>query len=470
MSTCRPHVLVLGGGITGLAAAYRLTRRADRPRVTLVESAERVGGKLRTERIRGFVIDSGPESLAPGRPDAVKLAAELSIDLVEAAPGAPGAVMVGGRIRPMPDGIGGFIPRKITPLVMTRLFSPVGKVRMAFETVVPPRRTDDDESLESFTTRRLGREAYTRLVEPVASGISCGDPARLSILATMPHLRTAERQHGGLLRAVLAERKAGSTKPGAPPRRGLMSGRDGMESIVHALAQRLDADDQVQVLVNTCVTSLRVEGSGYSATLTTAGRAPYTLQLDAVVIATPAAATADVLTSLGAADAATLLRAMVTASTATVSLGYSSAGMPDLDTLLPAHGYLIAEPGRGAVRSVTRSSAKFPGRAPKKHELFRVAVRAEDALSEAELIGAARAELSRSLGIHAEPVLEHVQQWTRVMPQYAVGHLDHVAEAERALAAYPGVVLAGSGTHGLGIPDCVASAERAVASLATAAA
>ena len=228
------HVVVLGGGIAGLTAAYRLSQRADRPRVTLVEAGGRLGGKLRTERIDGFVVDTGPESLAPGRPNAAMLAAELGVDLTEAAPGGAGAVLVKGRIRAMPEGIGGFMPRRILPLATTRLFSPAGKLRMAVEPVVPARRDIGDESLESFATRRLGREAYRRLVEPVASGIFCGDPATLSILATMPFLRAAESKHGGLVRAVLAERRATSAQasgsgPGsakqAARRPGLMSPR-----------------------------------------------------------------------------------------------------------------------------------------------------------------------------------------------------------------------------------------------------
>ena len=150
-STDLARLYVLGGGIAGLTAAYRLSERADHPRVTLVEAADRLGGKLRTEHIDGFVLDSGPDSLAPGKPHAAALARELGVELVETAPGGPGAVLVKGRLRAMPEGIGGFIPRRIGPLAATRLFSPVGKVRMAVEALVPPRAGDADESLESFT-------------------------------------------------------------------------------------------------------------------------------------------------------------------------------------------------------------------------------------------------------------------------------------------------------------------------------
>ena len=467
----RTHVIVLGGGIAGLTAAYRLSQREDRPRVTLVETGGRLGGKLRTERIDGFVVDTGPESLAPGRPNAAMLAAELGVDLAEAAPGGAGAVLVKGRIRAMPEGIGGFMPRRILPIATTRLFSPGGKLRMAIEPVLPARRDPGDESLESFATRRLGREAYRRLVEPVASGIFCGDPATLSILATMPFLRAAESKHGGLVRAVLAERKAASASSGpakpATRRPGLMSPRTGMGALVDALVARLEAAEALTVLLCTRASALRADAGHYVLTVQGPDGEARDLRSDALILATPTAASADLLATLGAEDAAETLHYMTTASTTTVSLGYRAAGMPDLDALLPAHGYLIAEPGRGAVRSVTRSTTKFPGRAPAGHELFRVTVRAADAVDDDGLVLLARAELSATLGIDAEPVLEHVQRWSGVMPQYAVGHLDRVAEVEQQLAAYPGVRLAGSGAYGLGIPDCVASAERAVDALAT---
>jgi len=468
----RTHVIVLGGGIAGLTAAYRLSQREDRPRVTLVETGGRLGGKLRTERIDGFVVDTGPESLAPGRPNAAMLAAELGVDLAEAAPGGAGAVLVKGRIRAMPEGIGGFMPRRILPIATTRLFSPVGKLRMAVEPVVPARRDSGDESLESFATRRLGREAYRRLVEPVASGIFCGDPATLSILATMPFLRAAESKHGGLVRAVLAERKAASASGSGPAkaaerRPGLMSPRTGMGALVDALVARIEAAEALTVLLCTRASALRADAGHYVLTVQGPDGEARDLRSDALILATPTAASADLLATLGAEDAAETLHYMTTASTTTVSLGYRAAGMPDLDALLPAHGYLIAEPGRGAVRSVTRSTTKFPGRAPAGHELFRVTVRADDAVDDDGLVLLARAELSATLGIDAEPVLEHVQRWSGVMPQYAVGHLDRVAEVEQQLAAYPGVRLAGSGAYGLGIPDCVASAERAVDALAT---
>jgi protoporphyrinogen/coproporphyrinogen III oxidase len=465
MTNGHHHIYVLGGGIAGLSAAYRLSRRDDHPRVTLVEAGDRLGGKLRTERIDGFVLDSGPDSLAPGKPHAAALARELGVELVETAPGGPGAVLVKGRLRAMPEGIGGFIPRRIAPLATTRLFSPLGKVRMAVEALVPARPGDADESLETFTRRRLGGQAYQRLVEPVASGTFCGDPARLSVLATMPHLRMAEQKHGGLVRAVLAERKAAATKPSGP-RPGLMSGKAGMAVITEALVEQLTAADNVEILLGTRVSALQGDGDGaYQVTLTPASGTPSQVDATAVVLAIPTVAAAQLLSTLGADEAAATLAAMSCASTVTVSLGYSAAPMPDLDRLLPAHGYLVAGPGRGPVRSVTRSSAKFPGRAPEGHELFRFAVRAEGDHPDAELVQLCRDELGRTLGIDAVPVIEHVQRWTDVMPQYAVGHLDRVAEVEQQLTAYAGVVLAGSGAHGLGIPDCVASAERAVAAI-----
>ncbi len=458
------HVLVLGGGIAGLATALRVAQRPDAPQVTLVEATGRLGGKLLTVRVDGFVVDTGPELLAPGKPHAARLAAELGIDLTAAAAGAPGAVLVRGRLRTMPEGIGSFIPRQVAPLATTRLFSPAGKVRMALEGLLPPRRGDADESLKSFATRRLGGQAYRRLVEPVATGIFCGDPARLSLLATMPHLRGAEQRHGSLARAVLAERRAASRTP-SPTRPGLMSPDGGMGAFADALVARLAPMPGVQLHTATRLTGLRPVERGYQATLTSDAGTVETITVEAVVLAVPTSAGADVLDLIGAHAPATMLREMPCDSVATVSLGYRQHGLPDLDRLLPAHGYLLAEPDRGPVRAVTRSSAKFPGRAPQGHELFRIALRPDGAGADAALVALARTELRRTLGIEATPVLEHVQRWTGVMPQYRVGHLDRVAEVERALTAHPGILLAGSGTHGLGIPDCVASAERAVAAL-----
>ena len=297
----------------------------------------------------------------------------------------------------------------------------------------------------------------------MASGIFCGDPARLSILATMPHLRVAEATHGGLLRAVLAERTAASRGSGGP-RPGLASPRTGMSELAESLTERLAAHESVTVHLDTRLTSLRRDGAAYAVTLSTAN-GPTDLTIDAIVLAVPTAATADILAMLDADEPVRILRAMTVESTITVSLGYVSAGLPDLDRALPAHGYLIAEPGRGPVRSVTRTTTKFPGRAPEGHELFRVAVRSDDDVADDDLVRLAREELGRTLGIGAEPVLAHVQRWTRVMPQYAVGHLDRVAEVEQQLSAFPAIRLAGSGAYGLGIPDCVASAERAVDAL-----
>jgi oxygen-dependent protoporphyrinogen oxidase len=233
-----------------------------------------------------------------------------------------------------------------------------------------------------------------------------------------------------------------------------------MAAITDALVARL-REARADLRLGTRLAGIEAVGGRYDVSLVGPGGVAECLTVDGVVLAVPTAAASEVLELLGAHDAARILRAMDVASTSIVSLGFSAQGMPDLDRLLPAHGYLIAGPGRGPVRGVTRSSAKFPDRAAPGHELFRVTVRAEDSATDDELLAAARAELRRTLGIDAQPLVEHVQRWRGVMPQYAVGHLDRVREVEDLLAAHPGMVLAGSGFHGLGIPDCVASAQRA---------
>ncbi len=468
--THRRHVLVVGGGITGLAAAYRLSQQAEQ--VTLVESAQRLGGKVGTERVEGFLIERGPDSFMTATPQAWQLAEELGVELVPVRAGGAPALLLGDALRPLPEGMSGFMPRRALPLARSELFSPFGKCRMALELVVPPRRDDEDESLEQFTTRRLGRQAYDRLVEPVTAGIFSGDPSQLSVLATMPHLRAAEARHGGLIRAMLAERRAarGSSpdaRSGAGP--AVVAPAEGMGALVDALALQLAAAEGVDVRLGTTVDALRRTPAGYLATLRCAG-AVSTLAVDALVLAVPGTAAAGILRGIGAGDIGRELTGIPQASTVTVSLGYRRQDVPSLARRLPGHGYLIAGEREGPARAVTWSSAKLPYRAPEGHELLRVSLGGARrpsvaALTDQEVVAAARDELAQTLGIRTEPIVTVAHRWIDLMPQYTVGHPDRVARIERALRSHPSVVLAGSSLHGLGVPDCIASGARAAAAV-----
>lgn len=455
----RPHVVVVGGGITGLTAAYRLRQARPGVAVTLLEAAPRLGGKIVTEHVDGFVVEGGPDSLVTFKPQAVGLARELGLErrLIPADRATAGTYLsVGGRLRPLPDGMAGLVPSRLRPLATTPLLSPWAKLRMAAEPVVPVRRSAGDESLAAFVTRRLGRGFHDVLVEPLAGGIFGADTRELSLLATMPHLAAAERQHGSLTRFALSQRGR------APRGGGVVAPEEGLGEVVEALASALTGAD---VRTSTRVTSVERTPDGFEVGLDHGDPLP----ADAVVLAVPAPVVARVAAGLhpGLAEA---LAGFRQGSTVTVTLGFARDDLPER---LPGHGYLVPARERRAARACTWSSAKFSGRAPQGHALLRVSLggagRADiSGLGDERLADLARAELRGSLGVTAEPVLVRVHRWEHVMPQYTLGHLDRVARVEELLAGHAGVVVAGSAFHGAGIPDCVASAERAAAKVLTA--
>lgn len=459
-------VVVVGGGITGVTAAYRLARAGRR--VTLVVADDRLGGKIRSRHRDGFVLEGGPDSLLTLKPAALALAEEVGLgeSIVPAAGGDLGVyVLRDGRLRALPEGMTGLLPRRIGPLVRSDLLSPAGKCRMALEALVPTRAGDTDESLGDFVTRRLGREATTRLAEPLVGGIFATDPARLSLLATMPHLRRAEVEHGSLLRAMLAQRRGArrtSAAPagGAAPATVTFSG--GLETLVRAVADHL-GDTRVELSTSVRSVERQPDGRFLLRVRRRDGRDDV-LTADAVVLAVPSAAAAGMLEDLSAELATAVRTTAHTTSTVAVALGYRAQGVADR---LPGTGYLVpASEGRVA-RACTWTSVRFPAHAPPAHALVRVSLGgvgrpALDGRSEQELVGLARRELADTVGIESAPVVTAVSRHLKVMPVYPVGHPGRLAVVDRHLRSAPGLLVAGSGFHGLSVPDCVASAERAV--------
>lgn len=464
------RVVVVGGGVSGLTAAYELRKRHPELLVSLLEAGDRAGGKVRTEHVDGFTIEGGPDSLVTFKPAALALAAELGLadELVPADDSTSGSHVLGdGRLRPVPAGMNGFMPQRVWPMVTTRLLPLSTKLRMAMEYVVPRSHDPRDETVEAFVTRRLGPGVYHRLIEPMVGAIFAADPGRLSVDGTLPHLRQAERRHGSLVRAVIAERRlAGrarkAQKPGARPvgGAGIVAPAGGMGRIVDELVRRLPG---VVVALRTRVTTVEdAAGPGYLVHVVDGGGDATTVHADAVVLAVPATVAAAILEPLEPDVSATLRRTPYS-STVTVSLGYRTEDVPALPK---GHGYLVPQRERRAARACTWSSVKYPGlRAPEGHELFRVSLGGPGqdlaGRSEAELVGLAREELARTLQVTAEPVVARAFSWTGVMPQYAPGHHERLAEIDHALSGRPGLALAGSAYHGQSVSDCVASGQRA---------
>lgn len=462
-------VAVIGGGISGLAAANRLMARDPGCSVMLFESSDRLGGKIRTEREDVFTIEAGPDAFLATKPRGVGLSHELGLDDEFCTPDQRNRgsfVLRNGTLHPLPEGLTGLIPTKLRPMVETKLISPRGKARMALDFVLPARKDSGDESLNAFLSRRLGREAVQNLIEPLMAGIYAGDATQLSVEATFPQLRKAEREHGGLIRGVIAARRAADADKatGEVPRTGFLSFRNGMDTLIDALANRLRAAG-VSVEMETRVEHIerRLDDGGYVLSIEHNGAASRR-EVDAVVLATPAWSAAPLMSSLDT-DVSSALAAIPHVSTALVSLAFPASDLPDPNTL-HGFGYLVPRTERREVMAMTWLSSKWQGRAPEGQVLVRAfAGRAGQeavfAKTDDELISMLRAELRDVLGIDATPTLARVFRWERGMPQYNLGHLDRVRRIETGVARLPGFAIAGNMFRGVGIPDCILSGETA---------
>lgn len=455
-------LVVVGGGITGLAAAHRAVELARERQVplelTLVEARERLGGTIVSERVDGFLVEGGPDSFLSEKPWALALCRRLGVEhrLVRTDDRFRKVfVWHGGRLHPLPDGFQLLAPTAMRPFVTSSLFSLPGKLRMALDLVLP-RGHADDESLGAFVRRRLGAEALERVAQPLVAGIYTADPDELSLAATMPRFLEVERRDRSIilgLRRALAR----APLPGTSGARWslFVTFADGMEELVTTLAARLPAG---AAALKQRVSAL--ERAGERWRVRTADGSVF--DADRVILATEAHATARLTRYLDPA-LATLLGEIPYSSAATVSLGYRRTDVPHP---LDGFGFVVPRTQKKALLAGTFSSVKYPGRAPEGHVLIRGflggmlnAAMLEE--SDAALIGRARAELREALGITAEPVLTRLHRWPASMPQYRVGHLARVETIERAAASLPGLLLAGAAYRGVGMADCVHSGEAA---------
>jgi protoporphyrinogen/coproporphyrinogen III oxidase len=465
MSDARParprRVAVIGGGIAGLAAAHRLVTLEPSTEVALFEAAGRVGGVLQTDRIEGYLVERSADSFVTNVPGAVTLCRELGLEneLIETEASRRKAWVVrGGRLYPVPDGFQLMTPSQIWPLATSRLLSVRGKLRMLREYFIKPRTDTSDESLESFVVRRLGREAFDRLVQPLVAGIFTADPAKLSMRAALPKFCELEAKHGGLIRAA---RRAGAgekaeQRASSGARYGLfVAPRGGIGQLVDAVAAALPPGC---IRLNAPVKSLAKTTAGWS--VTGAGGAPESF--DAVVVALPAPHAARLLADVDASLTAEL-SAVPYAGASIVISGYE---LKQIEKPLDAFGFVVPEIERRDILAASFSSRKFPGRAPEGCVLIRTFI---GGATRPELIGkgddelrtiVAR-ELGDLIGAHGAPNLSLVQRWYGAMPQYHVGHLDRVRRIDERLAGLSGLALAGNAYRGVGIPQCITSGRAA---------
>ena len=426
------RVVIVGGGIAGLSAAWELHKGGAR--VTLLESRPRLGGVIETKRSNGWILEGGPDSFLTTKPAAVELVREVGLgdDLIPSRSRRV-HVLTGGELHPVPEGVHLTVPTKAWPLLKSGLFSWRGKLRMLSERWRRSAPPDGDESLGSFVRRRFGREAFEKLAEPLMAGIHLAPGDRLSLKSTFPRFADMERERGSLIKAMKGA-ESGTVSPFA-------SLRGGVGTLVERLVAKMEGVD-----FRTGAAVRRLERGG--RVISDAGE----FQGEAVILAVPAPAAAALVAPLdvGLAEA---LRAIEYAGSATVSLGWPREAVPrELD----GTGFVIPRAETGGIMACTWSSSKFENRAPEGRVLVRCFVPPDGmGASDVEIAGRARELLGRALGIKAEPELTEVWRWEGANPVYAVGHEQRVREIESRRAAIPNLYLTGAGYRGLGLPDCI---------------
>jgi protoporphyrinogen/coproporphyrinogen III oxidase len=446
-------VVVVGGGIAGLAAARQLEKLAPDAEVTLVERSERLGGKLRTEREDGFVVEGAADSFLTRKPRGVGLVGELGLagELVGRRPeNARSFVRWDGELQPLPEGLTGMIPTNLEALEGGTLLSPEGRERLAAEIDVPATPAGGDESVASFVRRRLGPEAYERLVEPLMTGIYGGDGEQLSLAATFPNLRALELEHGSVLNGLRTQQAAPSAYP------PFVSLRDGMGALADAIVATFA---RTRLLSGRPASAVRRSSSGYEVDLADGE----TLAADSVVLAAPAFAVAELVADLDP-ELAQEHAEIPYASSAIVTVAYAA------ELGLEGYGYVVPRAEGSDLLAVTWSSSKWEGRSPEGFSLVRVYLGrfgGPDVTREPDeqLVERARHELRR-LDIDQNPARLWIHRWPRGMPQYVLGHPERLARIHTALERHPGLALAGAAYRGVGIPDCIHSGEEAARTLA----
>ena len=450
----RPRVVIVGGGVSGLATAHYLHSSLGRGvQLTLVEGGSQLGGKVANQQFSGHLVDTGPDAVLVRAPAMAALLQDLGLDNQIVAPASLGAhVWSRGKLRRLPTGTLFGVPDRLWPLLKSGLMSPAGLARAALDLVLPRRSpSNPDPSIADLVAPRLGSQVFDRLVEPLLGGVHAGRAAELSAHSTVPDIEALASKNRSLYLGLRKMRRHAPPPSGAPV---LVTLTGGLGLLVEALTARLAADD---VRLNATVRLITRAGTGYRVELV-GGK---NIAADAVVLATPAYATAGLLLEL-APDAATVLAKIPYVDVATIWLSYPRSAM---GRRLDGTGFLVPPEEGKLMVGCTWSSAKWPHLADDNLVLIRCMVgRRGDRrwldLNDENLVSRVHDELVEAMGLTARPLHQSIQRWPQAMPQYLVGHQDRLNALDAATHHLPGLHLTGAAYRGVGLASCVADAKR----------
>lgn len=461
MTGKKKKVVIIGGGITGLSAAFYMQKEIREQNLqaetVLIESSPRLGGKIQTVHKDGFIIERGPDSFLERKtsgPQFVK-DVELGSELVNNATGRS-YVLVGERLHPIPAGAVMGIPTQIMPFVTTGLFSVLGKARAAGDFIMPAGREQGDQSLGHFFRRRLGNEVVENLIEPLLSGIYAGDIDKLSLLSTFPQFHKVEQDHRSLILGMKKGLPASNQKHEPARKKGIFQTvKGGLQSLVDAAESKLT---DTRILKGIKVEAIEKSGAHYSLKLSSGEM----MEADALIVTTPHQHTAGMLPDK---ENFQYMQEMPSTSVATVAMAFPEEAVPIEGN---GTGFVISRNGDYTITACTWTHRKWPHTVPKGKALIRAYVgkAGDQAIVEQpdhEIISAVLEDLNKIMKLDQKPEFTVVSRWKQAMPQYNVGHQEEIHKVkEKIMNNYPGLFLAGASYAGVGIPDCIDQGKSAV--------
>lgn len=466
----RPRVVIIGAGIAGLAAAYRLTRsdfcKGLDPEVLLLERSSRAGGVISTYELEDYLLELGPDMFQTAKPEAIDLCTELGLTehiIPTNEKFRRTFIAHDGQLHAVPEGFSMMAPSQLGPFFSSSLLSFNGKVRMAMDLLLPKKSDPGDESLASFVRRRFGQEALERIAQPMVGGVYTADPETLSLQATFPRFLEMEQKCGSVIRGLMQEKKskngngtAGSGDAGCRYSMFVSLNR-GMGMLVERLVASLPPDT-LHYQCPIIAVEKGTRGRAYDVIVANGTVVP----TDAVILTTPAFASADMINKIDQEVSAELKRIQYS-SAAVMNLIYNRADIPHA---LDGFGFVVPQVEKRTIMACSFASVKFPGRCPPEKAVLRVFVGGAlqpdvFELTDEQIECLMWEDLHTYLGLKSVPLLSLITRYQRSMPQYYTGHVDRIKSIRSKLESHPGLAVAGAAYEGVGIPDCIASGQKA---------